>query len=48
MENLNLNTDLFLKKLEDDNNREMLVYGEKAKKLSFIKEYMALESTDYS
>jgi hypothetical protein len=26
----------------------MLVYGEKAKKLSFIKDYMVLESTDYS
>lgn len=31
----------------EENDRERLLYGDKAKKLEFIKDYMNLEQADY-
>lgn len=41
MSNLDSSTDDYLKKIHEDNKNEMLLYGEKAKKLNFIKDYMS-------
>lgn len=43
----NLTTSNYLKAYEKEEKQEMLIYGEKAKKLNFIKEYMSSEKTNY-
>ena len=40
-------TDNYLRSVIEDNAENTLIYNEKAKKLNFIKEYMAQEQVDY-
>jgi len=40
-------TNNYLEDILAENERERLLYGDKAKKLEFIKDYMNLEQADY-